>query len=416
MSPVRSVRLIAVVMVIAACQDPAAPKRAGAPAALTALPRALTGSETAVVAANNRFAFHLLRAMPARGVDSNIVISPLSASMALGMAMNGAAGATYGDMRAALGFDSLSMAAIDTSYLSLITLLRGLDPQVDFRLANSVWIRQGFSVKPTFLQAVGHFFDARAQNLDFSTADAPKTINAWVNEATNGKIPTIVDGIPPNEMLYLINAIYFLGSWRDGFNVSDTRSEAFHLASGTDADVMMMHRQGPAGWTWRSDVSVIDLPYGNSAFTMTILLPNPGHTLDEMVAGLTATRWDSLTSSIDGLQVELAMPRFSFRGDYRLNEPLSDLGMARAFSDAADFSEISDVAGLAIDAVKQKTFIKVNEEGTEAAAVTSVSMRVTSVPAGPQVVRIDRPFLFALRERFSGTIFFVGLIGRPSEN
>jgi len=406
--------LLALVGLVAACHDPNAPS--GAAPRITALPRALTNGEQAVIGASNAFGFGLLRELDRTRADSNIFMSPLSASMALGMTMNGAAGQTFDEMRAALAFGTRPAAEINASYRSLIDMLRALDPTVDFRIANSIWYRAGFPFEQTFLDESRQFFDARVSGLDFASSNAVPSINDWVRQSTNGKIDKIVDGPIPNDVvMYLINAIYFNGSWTTRFDRNQTRTEPFHTIGGTTAPIAMMRRTDTIRVAETADAQVVDLPYGGGAYTMTILLPKEGKSLRDVVATLTADAWQAAVTGATARSVELQMPKFTLRWEALLNDPLQALGMRQAFQgDVADFTRMSRDAGnrLYISKVKQKAFVDVHEEGTEAAAVTSVEIRVTCA-CGPQVIRIDRPFVFAIRERLSGTILFLGKIVRP---
>jgi serine protease inhibitor len=406
----RLIRLLALTVLTTACSDPNGPS--GRAPRITALPRALSSGEQAVIGASNAFGFDLLRELEKTRGDSNIFMSPLSASMALGMTMNGAAGGTFDEMRAALGFGTRPASEINASYRSLIELLRGLDASVDFRIANSIWYRAGFPFQQGFLDESRQFFDARVAALDFDAPSAATTINEWVKQSTNGKIPTIVDGsIDVAAVMFLINAIYFNGSWTTRFDKNKTRTEQFTTVAGTTAPIPMMQRKDTIGVAETGDAQIIDLAYGGGAFAMTILLPKPGRSIRDVVPSLTADAWQAAVSGVTERSMELAMPKFSLRWEAMLNDPLQALGMRRAFDPVgADFTRMSAPGGLFISKVKQKAFVDVHEEGTEAAAVTSVQIDLTS--AGPSI-RIDRPFVFAIRERLSGTILFLGKIVRP---
>ncbi len=382
----------------------------GSPARLDALPRPLSDAERTIVAATNDFSFALFRAVSAAQRDTNVFISPLSASLALGMTMNGAAGTTYDQMRSALAFGDASEGDINAGFRSLIGLLRGLDPQVDVRIANSIWYRDGFAVHPSFLDVSRSYFDAEVGALDFDSPAALTTINGWASRATAGKIPTILDGIEPNLMMVLMNAIYFKGSWRERFDPALTRSAAFHGLDG-DRPANLMHREGTMGYFANADFAAVDLPYGNSAFSMTVILPQPGRSVEDVAASLRSAQWAAWTEQLHEATVDLHLPRFTLSWERRLNADLDSLGMRDAFmASRADFSRLSPTATY-IGFVKQKTYVGVDEEGTEAAAVTAVGIKVTAMPQ-TVVLRVDRPFLFVIRERLSGTVMFVGKVVR----
>ena len=392
------------------CADPVAPR---AEAALTALPRSLTEAEREIVAGSNGFAFSLLRTIAA-GVrpDSNLFVSPLSVSMALGMTMNGTAGETQRQFRETLGFGATPLDSIDRAYGALIGLLRSVDRGVDFRIANSVWAGDDFQVRPAFLATVREHFGAEARTVSFRDPATATAINDWVKAATNGKIPKMLEGVDPQTVMYLINAIYFKGSWRSRFDPAATASRPFTDALGATASVPAMRQSFRFAYARRPGLQAIDLPYGRGAFTMTVLLPDSGVTADAMLAELTPERWLAMTAFGDSADVDLQLPKFTLTDAHRLDAPLQAMGIRDAFqAGLADFSPLSPEPGLEISEVLHKTFVDVNEEGTEAAAATSVGIIRTSLPQRVAFV-VDRPFVFVLRERFSGAILFVGRIAK----
>ena len=383
------------------------------------LPRALTAGERQLVAANNQFAFAFFGALAARaGPDSNLFVSPVSIAMALGMTVNGAAGTTRDSMLHALQLSGLSMDEVNRGYRSVIDLLRGLDSGVEFTLANSIWARAGYSFGAAFLDDARTYFDATVRTLDFAAPTAAQTINDWVNAQTRGKIPEIVDSpIPRDVIMYLINAIYFKGSWTQQFDRALTRDAPFTLrGGGTVIAPMMSHRDAaPARYYAGDGVTIVDLPYGGRAWSMTIVLPRTAADIDSLVAGLTQERWDGWMAALDTGGVLVTMPKFTLRYDRELRDVLSTLGMGIAFyRDLADFTRLIPADRAYISKVKHKTFVDVYEEGTEAAAVTSVEIsRVVCCSGGPPHVIVDRPFLVAIRERLSGTILFLGRVMNP---
>ncbi|MCY3809048.1 MAG: serpin family protein [Gemmatimonadetes bacterium] len=375
---------------------------------ITELPRPLTAGEIEVIRASNRFAFDLLA--QANRADENLFLSPLSASMALGMTMNGADGETWDQMRDVLGFGNLAEEEINSSYKSLVELLVGLDPTVETAIGNSVWTRSGFPVYPDFLNAVREDFDAEAVELDFRSPSALKRINEWVRDATRGRIEDIVDVIPANAVMYLLNAIYFKGSWTLPFDPSHTRTEPFHLDDGSTQNVPLMALDGTLSYQSNSRFQAVDLPYGGRAFAMTVLLPRQGVSVDTLAATLDAGEWEDIADGFSDARMQLFLPRFRMSYERTLNGDLAALGMVDAFDPArADLTRLSPVEPLYISEVKQKSWVDVNEEGTEAAAVTSVVV----VTSQPPEFRADRPFLFFIRERLSGTILFAGKFASP---
>ena len=409
-------RALAGILVAAAagCARTSATEPGSAPQELHALPRPLTSSEQHIVDAGNDFSFALFRRLSEAQAGSNVFVSPLSASMALGMTMNGAAGATLDGMRQTLGFGSTDEQQINGGYQGVLALLRGLDASTQLEVANSIWYRQDLAVNPSFLQTTRSAFSAEVHALNF--ADAPGTlaaVNGWVNDKTRGKIPSILESVDPSDVMYLLNAIYFKGSWRDRFDPQQTRDASFHAADGSAQPAKLMHRQDAILYLATPRFQAAELPYGNGAFAMTILLPSEGTNIDDFAASLTRADWNSWTAQLHTQQVILDLPRFKLSYERTLNNDLSAMGMGIAFdSRGADFSRMASVSAdqrLFISFVKQKAFVDVNEEGTEAAAVTVVGISVTSLPAIP-TMRVDRPFVFVIRERLSGTLLFMGKI------
>jgi serine protease inhibitor len=381
------------------------------------LPRDLSPAEQQVVQAYNAFGLDLFREIVANGTDENVFISPTSISMALGMTLNGAQGTTEEAMKSTLEFTGLTMEEIDASYRGLIDLLVALDPRVTFGIANSIWYRQGEDILEPFIGDCTTYFDAEVSGLDFADPDAADVINAWVSAKTGGRIDEIVGKpIDPAFVMFLINAIYFKGAWTYQFDPALTRDAEFTGPDGSARPCRMMEQPEPgetSEYMYFTDgaLEAIDLPYADGWFSMTILLPPDGTKIDDFVAGLTPEAWDAWLGGLGQREGSIAMPRFKLAYDKRLDQVLSALGMEIAFTPAADFSGMRESGGLFIGEVKHKTFVEVTEEGTEAAAVTEVGMR-DSVPE-TFAMRVDRPFVFAIRERHSGTILFIGKIGDP---
>lgn len=412
--------LLAASIALSACESLTGP-RGGAPE--LQLPRALSGDERALITAGNSFAFDLIRQVPIDDPASpNVFLSPLSASMALGMAMNGAAGDTWSQMRDALGFAGLDEPNINQAYHDLIELLRGLDPKVEFGLANSVWGREGIAFHQDFLDRTRTFFDAHVEDLDFDDPASLGIMNGWVEAATNGRIEELIDAIDPDAIMYLINAVYFNGDWTYRFEEDETRPRPFTRADGGTVEVDMMAMETDLRFFVDDRASVLELPYGGGAFSAIAVLPAPGRTIGELVAGLDAGVWADWMAEIDGaepLAAGVMLPRLELEYDRALNDDLQALGMLDAFNAGglADFSRLTPLAlpgKVYLSRVQQKSFLKVDERGTEAAAATFAEIvLVCAGCSGPRFV-FDRPFLFAIRERLSATILFIGVIGDPT--
>jgi serpin B len=378
--------------------------------------RDLSATEKQLVASGGIFGLKLFREIAAEERDKNVFISPLSVAMALGMTYNGASGTTREAMKQALELQGMSLEEINQSYRSLIDLLCQLDPKVTMQIANSIWHRRDFAVESTFVNLNQTYFDAVVRDLDFRDDAAVTTINAWVNDKTNGRIKTIIDNIPDAVVMYLINAVYFNGTWTTRFDRDDTRDDQFILADGATKPCRMMSLEEFKFPSLHSEAfDAADLPYGDGNFRMAILLPHAGISVDSIVSLLTEENWRNWIAGFSEVKQDLYLPKLKIEYEIKLNQALSALGMGVAFTDQADFTGINSAGNLYITEVKHKTYVAVDEEGTEAAAVTSVGVGVTSAP---QSFRVDRPFIFVIHEKRSGTILFMGKIVDPvwSEN
>lgn len=383
------------------------------------LPRELSLQETLLVEAGNDFSFRLLQEVHDAAPDSNLFIAPLSASMALGMTLNGAGGDTYDQMRQMLGFGDMTLDEINQGYRDLLDLLLKLDPKVELGIGNSIWYRQGFPVRPDFLARVESYFDAMVRELDFADPGASDIINGWVKDETRGKIEEIVDNpVHPATVMFLINAIYFKGKWTHRFDKDRTAPGSFHALAGPSESVPFMELTDTLPYAETDTYQAVDLPYGGGAFSMTLVLPTGEGSIHDLVATLDPDTWGGLVGNLTDQEGTVHLPRFRMEWGKVLNETLKAMGMEDAFiPGAADFTGLSDQAmerGLFVSKVKQKSYVDVDEEGTEAAGVTVVEIRETSVPDRFSF-RADRPFLFVIRERFSETILFAGLYLTPPE-
>ena len=318
------------------------PGAGGQPAALTQLPRALTAAESSVRDASNAFSFALWGTVNAAQPGTNVFISPLSASFALGMTMNGAATTTYDQMHAALPFGSSSLGDTDAGVL------------------------------PSFVDATRTYFGATVQGLNFAdAAGSLATINGWVSNATNGKIPSVLDAIDPSEMMFLINAIYFKGSWRSKFDATQTTPATFTSSASGAQPMQLMHQAGPLSYAETATYQAVDLSYGDSAFSMTVLLPKAGTDIEALAASLAPSAWQTIVGGLTATErVDLSLPKLTLTYERTLNHDLMSLGMVEPFnSNGADFTRMAANpigSQLYIDFVKQNSFLAIDEEGTEA--------------------------------------------------
>ncbi len=380
---------------------------------------AFTDIQKEVASSSNEFGLNLLGKLDETNKDTNIFISPLSVSMALGMTMNGAKGTTLNEMENTLDFTGLSIDDINQTYKSLIRSLTNADPNVTMQIANSIWYKNTFSVEQNFIDVNKNYFNAAVQGLDFSDPSSVNTINNWVSQNTNGKITSIISQIPSNAVMYLINAIYFKGNWKYQFDSSSTVDKQFYLNNGSTVIRKFMREGCNFNYFSNNLVQAIDLPYGDSTFSMMVILPNQGQDINSIVGQLNMQMLDDWISQMRIAECNVTLPKFKIECEYSLNNDLIAMGMKTAFSPSADFTRINRNGGLYISEVKHKTYIDVNEKGTEAAAVTMVGFVTVVVGGGglvPVEFNVNRPFLFVIKENSSNTILFIGKIIDPIQN
>jgi serine protease inhibitor len=414
-SRARSAALVALFVIVAAaltgCESVFGPGESdGPPPEITRLPRALTTAETEALVASNRFGLDLLGVILGKAPDETHFLSPLSASMALGMALNGAAGETFDAMRGTLRFNGLGEEEINQAYLGLLTLLDGLDPRVSLQIANAIWYRTGLTPREDFLARVMGYFGAGVEPADFSDPSAADAINTWVEEATGGRIERMVEPpIPANVVAMLLNAIHFEGDWREKFDPARTAEAPFHGPNGPAGTVRLMEQDDEFRSYFTPSYAAVELPYGGGAFVMDVIVPAEDATVAGVLEEIAGGGWDELTDALAGRpadRIRVLLPRFELEWERTLNDDLTSMGMGVAFGGGADFTRMFENSSPYIDEVRQKSVVRVDEEGTEAAAVTTVIMWESAPPE----IRADRPFLFVIRERLSGTILFLGAV------
>jgi serpin B len=379
----------------------------------------LSDAEVKMANEGNAFAAELFSVIHKNETkEDNIVISPLSLNMALAMVWNGANGETKQAIQKAMGMSDYSQSEVNAYFKKLREALVKTDPTVKLAIANSIWSKKGFPVKQDFYNVNKDWYSAEVKELDFSSPSAADIINQWCSDNTNGLIKKMIESIPEDVVMYLINALYFKGEWSDkyGFVASSTKNEPFYKENGQSTTVKMMQQSNQLGYYSDKYLASTALSYGNGAFSMVFILPNQNVSFDKMLEQLKQPDyWNRCLNPSGSYEVNLYVPKFKIEYEKKLNETLAQLGMGIAFSSRADFLGISDIP-LKISQVKQKACIEVNEKGSEAAAVTVVEMGLTSAgPSTPQKVtfRADRPFLFAIKENSTGTVLFMGKIGEP---
>ena len=334
-------------------------------------------------------------------------LSPLSLNIALGMLLNGTEGETKAEIQKMLGFSDADMAGINASYAELISKLPQVDPQVTNTTANSVWHEKTFSVESTYLDALKKSFNAGVYAEDFSSKATVDKINRWAADHTNDKIKQVLEQIEPHQVLFLLNALYFKGDWTAEFNKKDTFKATFHGAN-REVSQDFMYQQKELAYTQTEAFQMLELPYGNEKYAFIAMLPVTG-SADAMISGLTREKWDAARNNLKKQKVEVFLPKFKMESSKNLNSVLQSMGMKKAFTGQAELGGISKSGRLFVDFVKQDTYLSVDEKGSEAAAVTTIGVGLTSLPSYP-VFRCDRPFAFAIVEKTSDTIQFIGKV------
>ncbi len=374
-----------------------------------------------LAAADNDFAFNLLKQIAKDQPAQNIFISPYSAATVLQMVANGAAGQTQIEMQQVLATTNLSIADVNAANKAIIQSLNTGNTNVILNTADAMWVQKGFSVKPDFISANKTFFDATIGELDFTSQQSVDVINNWASEKTHGKIPQLLDQPPAgrNARLLLANAVYFKGKWADPFEVKATHDQPFHLRAGLQKTVPLMTRSKKCMYQQGTGYQAVRLPYQDENLAMYVFLPDTNSSPEKLLSFMSGETWKRVTkpgfSEKDGL---LELPRFKLDYSVLLNKPLQALGMKSAFD--ANNADLSGIAPqLYISAVLQKTFVEVKEEGTEAAAVTVITVWASAIRMPPpdsfQMI-VNRPFLFLIEDSRTGIILFVGTVFDPQPN
>ena len=401
------VPLIAVCLLISCSSNPSDSNNNGdSPGTVSSL------TKQKVVTSNNTFGLELFGHILTAKQDTNVFISPLSVSLALSMTLNGAANETETAMRTTLGFEDLTLEEVNIVQSELMELLVSTDPDVLFEIANSIWYREGYPVLDSFKTVNQTYYNAEIREQDFSLAEAVSLINGWISDATHGKIEEVLDRIDPDVVMYLINALYFKGIWQVEFDAEKTFDGTFYPVNEAALTTPMMVRQDTMSYYEDDKMQVVDLPYGDGKFSMMVLLPKEEETASGLAATLTTESYEAICDGLSEQAGSLYLPKFKIEYDMLLNDMLKAMGMGVAFSGGADFSNINGYGGLFISRVIHKTFVEVNEQGTEAAAVTVVEMR-WDVSSSEFVMQVNRPFLFMIRDNTTHAIVFAGHVASP---
>lgn len=378
----------------------------------------LTNAEKLVATQNNTFAFNLLQTVYAtENTQQNIFISPFSASLALSMLNNGAAGDTQKEIQDVLGYGNISREALNIYSRKMLKAMTELDPRGVFESANSIWIRKDFPVLSDFKTVNKQYYDAEVRNEDFANPATLALINGWVKEKTHDKIPEILKELSTEDVMCLINALYFKGYWSLPFKKEETSNEVFQNLDGTNPTLPTMKMTSESlSYVKKESFGLLELPFGNEAFSLVLVLPDQDKSVASVLTELDTKVWeDCLTAlSESSAEIHLQLPRFNIEYERELNDDLKTMGMKSMFENA-NFSLINSSYPLVVSVVIQKTFAEVNENGMEAAVATVVKVKEISTgedPVAPPRVDfyVDRPFIFLLKEKSTGSIFFAGIM------
>jgi serine protease inhibitor len=384
----------------------------------------LPSEGSAVVTANNEFAFNFLQStLSTDTVADNKLISPLSVYLALSMVYNGAGTATADSMAKVLQLSGIDLGSLNSVCQSLVSQFPKEDNAVQLSIANSIWYAQNtYQPYDSFLHTTQTDYDATVQSINFKDPGSVNTINNWVAQKTNNKIPSVISSIDPSDLMFLINAIYFNGSWKYAFNTADTYNDIFHLGNGTSEKVPFMKQMIKLNLSYDSSFTLLELPYGSGkSYSMYIALPaDTLQPISSFAAMMNADLLSKAISNMDSAGVDLEIPKWSCSyAIMNMSPELSALGMGVAFTDAADFSKIYDPSQVQVYISKaiHKTFINVSESGTQAAAATVIGIAyLTSNPSAPPVIKFNHPFLYSIIEKQTGTVMFMGIVNDPAKN
>ena len=378
----------------------------------------LSADQQLMLEESRDFSFDLLRSIAAEAEEGeNVFISPLSVSLALAMTYNGAEGTTRDAMRQAMRLPDLSDEQINIAWQKLVKDLLAVDKKIDIRIANSIWYLEGFFVRPPFIEVNRKYYNAEVRALDFGRPDAVTIINKWVYDNTNKLIDKIIERVSRQTVMILINAIYFKGQWTYEFDKSKTQPMPFFLADGNMIQAPTMQLTESFNYFEGFGYRLAELPYGRGNYSMVVVLPDPDVSIEDVLQSFGSGSLAPLSQAGAVKQrLDVQLPKFTIEFEQLLNDALINMGMGVAFNPAqANFSGINPDEQLFISEVRHKAFVDVHEEGTEAAAVTTVVIERTSTgPNMPKAFYVNRPFMFLIREKFTGAILFAGKVIDPT--
>lgn len=369
-----------------------------------------------ITSSNNNLGFKLLTKVDA-DEQENIFISPTSLLMALSMVYNGADGVTKEEIAETLQLNGIDERDLNKANASLGTMLYKDTNQVTVNIAHSIWLHEDYNFQEKFSKDNQDYYNATIQEIDIFNRNSAKRINNWVKQSTNNKIDAIVENpLDENLLALLINAIYFKGQWTYEFDQKKTKKDGFHLLDGTRKDVSFMELKEELYYLENEMFQAVKLPYGTGEMSMSIFLPQESSNLEQLKEKLTNENWEKWLKKFSKKEGTIILPKFTLAYETSLKNALMELGINKAFETGrADFSKmIEEDDQIYMSNVKQKTFIDVNEEGTEAAAATSIEMKLVSAPVdGPFYMDVNRPFFFTITDEETDAIIFMGLMSHP---
>ena len=368
----------------------------------------LTTAQQAQVENSNEFAWKFFKEV-SKGEQEDVFVSPLSVTYALGMLSNGAVGDTQKEILEGLEFRSGKVDDVNSLCHQLMIESPKLDKSTQLSMANAVVVNKKIQLQPTFQNVVKKQYDALVASKDFSSPATLSFINQWASDHTQGMVPKILERINPDGVSYLLNALYFKGIWYRQFDKKHTKKEAFTKADGTKSQVQMMHQKEQFLIGENEMYQTVVLPYGNGSYEMIVVLPREGKKLSDVLVAMNGKQWKDNLKNMYSSEVDLKLPRFTSVYNRELNDVLKLLGMNAMFDPSkANLTKMSAVSSF-VSMVLQKAKIEVDEEGSKAAAVTVVeTLETAAPPSKPIMFHADRPFMYAIAEHSTGTIFFMG--------
>jgi serine protease inhibitor len=380
------------------------------------VPISLSADQISLIESENSFAFDIFeKVIDNTGESENIIISPLSISYALSMTLNGANSSTRNAMLETLRVNGITPETINNSYKNLSEALLSVDKRVLISIANSVWIEKNFIVKTAFVGLLTNYYNAESRSFDINDSEAPGKINSWIEDKTNGLIKDMISQLNDNTVMLLINAIYFKGKWKSQFDIKKTVQGSFTKPGGATSVAQMMKQTSEFKIFKGEGFVFAELPYGQGNFVMDVILPDDKNGINEIIPLLNDNSYKGWLNQMGERKTDLTFPQFKYGYEKQLKNILTNMGMGIAFTDKADFSNISDL-DLLINDVTHQAFIETNEEGTEAAAATIVDIGTTSFPVSTFTLNVDHSFIYIIREITTNSILFMGRVVDPSAN